>query len=420
MIHNMASTWTKSVGDIRNYPALQGELSVDVAVIGGGLTGVSAAYLLHKNGKKVALISDGEATQSTSAYTTGFLTTGLDTSLSNLVQMFGPDRAKAIWKSGDTAISLIEETIRSEKIECEFMRCSQFTYARTESEWEEIQAEAKWARTFGFEVVTHKGDGPLPFKHVGYMEIKNQAKFHALKYILALKERLAADGVCIFDHTAATGIKRKGEVLVVSTAAASVRAADVVIATYYPFTKPWKLFAHTASYMTYIFELILPTGTLPEALYQDMGNPYHYFRIDRENGYDRMIVGGEDHRKDVPVNPEKNYHALRNFVDKLLPGVPFKENLRWKWGVIEPLDGLPYIGALGSDPHQYIVTGLSGTGITMSRIAAEIITDSILGKKNEWFELFRPERIPTPYQLWKKLKDYGQEFFGGAIKNTFT
>lgn len=416
----MASTWTKDVSGTRSYPTLHGEIKVDVVVIGGGLTGVSAAYLLHKSGKNVALISAGEAAENTSAHTTGFLTSGIDTSLPHLVQMFGPDRAKAIWKSGDTAILHIENTIESEKIDCGFMRCSQFTYARTASEWEEIQAEAKLASMFGFEVDARKENGVLLFENAGHMEIKNQAKFHALKYILALKERLVVDSVQIFDHTAATSLQREGEALVVSTDAGSIRADDVVIATHYPFTKPWQLFAHTATYMTYIFELTLPTGTLREALYQDMNNPYHYFRIDAEGGHDRMIVGGEDHRKDVPINPEKNYRALRTYVEKLLPRVSVVERMRWKWGVIEPLDGLPYIGALKSDAHQYVATGLSGTGITMSRVAAEIIADSILGKKNEWSELYRPERIPTPYQLWKKLIDYGQEFFGGAVKNVFS
>ncbi|MHB8660768.1 MAG: NAD(P)/FAD-dependent oxidoreductase [Minisyncoccota bacterium] len=416
----MDSTWTRGAVDTKSYPALQGELEADVVIIGAGLTGVSTAYLLHKRGKKIVLISNGESTGSTSAHTTGFLTTGLDTSLSHLVQMFGADRARAIWKSSETAISLIEQTIRDEKIECEFMRCSQFTYARTESEWKEIQVEANLARTFGFEVDVRREDGVLPFKSVGYMEIKNQAKFHALKYILALKDLLAAGGVRIFDETKATDIKREGQTLIVSTAAGSIHTKDVVIATYYPFTKPWALFAHTATYMTYVFELALPTGTLPEALYQDMSNPYHYFRIDREDGHDRMIVGGEDHRRDVHVNPEKNYRALQKYVRELLPGISVAERLRWKWGVIEPLDGLPYIGALRGDQHQYVTTGLSGTGITMSRVAAEIIADSIVGEKNEWSELYRPGRIPTLYQLWIKTKDYGQEFFGGAVKNFFS
>ena len=120
------------------------------------------------------------------------------------------------------------------------------------------------------------------------------------------------------------------------------------------------------------------------------------------------------------MDPEKNYRALRRYVEELLPTAVLTERTRWKWGVVEPIDGLPYVGALKSDAHQYIATGFSGTGITMSRVAAEIITDSILGKKNELAELFRPERIPTPLQLMHKGKDYVEEFFGGAVKNTFT
>ena len=136
-----------------------------------------------------------------------------------------------------------------------------------------------------------------------------------------------------------------------------------------------------------------------------MHNPYHYFRIDAGKGEDRIIAGGEDHREELPMDPEKNYRALLKHMQEILPGNDLKIRERWHWGVIEPLDGLPYIGPLKEDPHQYVITGLSGTGLTMSRVAAEIVADTILGKENTWADLYRANRVPSAKQLLFKSRD---------------
>jgi len=411
----MESTWVQTAKNTSSYPSLKGEVKADVAVIGSGLTGITLAYLLAKAGKSAVLITRKTAAESASAYTTGFITCETDTSLTSLAKMFGQEKAKTVWEAGQNAIDLIEETIRSENIECEFVRCPSYTYAKNDGEWNSLRDEARLARELGFEVHAREGS-EMPFENRGVMEIANQAKFHSLKYGYALKKRAHELGAQIFDHTEAHSIEREGADLRIKTNGGSILAKDVAITTYYPFTEPRQLFAHTGEYTTYMIEYKYQ-GSLPEAIYQDMHNPYHYFRADTLKS--RIIVGGEDHRVEIKMGPEKNFRALQEYVRQTLTKISLREVRRWKGGIIEPLDGLPFIGSLKSDEHQYVATGFSGFGMTMSRVAAEAIADDIIGKKNQYIDIFSPARVPNPYQLAKKGVDYVAEFFGGAIKNAF-
>ena len=412
----MDSTWVKTAKAGRAAGLLRGALTADAVIIGSGLSGVTAAYLLAKAGKDVVLLTDETIADSTSAYTTGFITENIDTALGDLEKMFGEKRARMIWQSGRDAIKHIEATVKREGIECEFVRCPSYIYATDADEWKSLQKETERAKALGFKAYARQDDR-LPFKNGGYMELPNQAKFHALKYLVGLREGARKYGARIFDNSKAKKIERKGDRYVVRTQSGSVTAAYIFVATYYPFNNPIQLFAHTGGYITYVIESNISRGRLPEAMYQDSKNPYHYFRVDRMKTHDRLIVGGEDHRREIKMDPRKNFKFLMDFMSKLLPDEKLVTKIKWKWGVIESIDGLPLIGPLADDDTQFVATGFSGTGMTMSRIAAEMFTDFVLGRKSKLSELFDPRRIPTPRQLATKGADYIGEFFGGAVKN---
>jgi glycine/D-amino acid oxidase-like deaminating enzyme len=415
----MASTWVETVEKKKHYASLAGDIHADVCIVGAGLTGASSAYLLAKEGRNVVLLeSSKDATESASAHTTGFITQDIDTSLSELCQMFGPEKAVKIWRSLGFAMDQIEKTIQEEDIACEFIRCSYFTYARNDSEWEDLESENKLANHFGFPSEARR-DGKLGFSNAGYQELKNQAKFHALQYLEGLFRAAEDAGARIFFDSKAETVETRDATRVVKTKNGSVTADAVILSTYYPFTDPSLLFAHTGRYITYIIEAAIRSGALPEALYQDENNPYHYFRVDKQDGYDRLIFGGEDHRREVKMDEEKNFLALEEYMRDRLHDITLDIKRRWRWAVVEPMDGLPFIGPLKNDPQQYVATGFSGTGMTISRLASHILADAIGGRRNEYADLYAVDRIPSAYQLAKKTKDYVGEFFGGAAKNIF-
>jgi len=412
----MNSTWVNTAKVGRASGPLRNALTAEAAIVGSGLAGVTAAYLLAKAGKDVVLITDKTIADSTCAYKAAFITENIDTSLMDLEKMFGREKARMVWRSGSDAIKHIEATVKEEKIECEFMRCPSYTYASKEAEWKTLQAETKRAKALGFRANARRDDCLL-FKNEGYMELPNQAKFHALKYLVGLRRAAKSYGARIFDNSEAKKIEREGDQYIVRTQNGSVTARNLFIATYYPFNSPIQLFAHTGRYFTYVIESSIPRGRLPEAIYQDSKNPYHYFRVDRMKTHDRLVVGGEDHRREIPMDQRKNFKFLLNFMRDLLSDEKLVIKTKWKWGVIEPTDGLPLIGLLKVGDAQFVATGFSGTGMTMSRVAAEMFADFVLGRKNKWSQLYDPRRIPTPRQLATKGADYTGELFGGAVKN---
>jgi len=416
----MESTWQQGLEIKSKRPALNTTLSVDVLVIGAGITGITTAYLLSKTKQKVALIEKASLHEnSATAFTTAFITQVIDTDLQKIVDTFGESRAKLVWEAGDKAIDFIEKTVDEEKIECEFTRCSNFEYAINDSEKEELIKEAKLAKNLGFNVYFHdKND--LNFPNAGYLETKKQAKFHPIKYLNGLVEVSEKNGVQFYENTEAKKINEKGGYIEVETPDSVIAARNVIVATYSPFNHPLEMYFKGGLYTTYMFEVNVPKGLLTQGIYEDSKNPYHYFRIDSKKDFDRIIVGGEDHREDVSVDEEKSFKALEKYLKTILPKTKYKIIRRWTGPILEPIDGLPYIGEYKKDSHVFVTHGFSGTGMTFGTISALVFRDKIEGRKNKWAKLFDASRAPTIKQLIAKGIDYSEEFFGAAVKNTIS
>lgn len=409
------SSWEK-VEKKYSFPKLKQNLNVDVAIIGGGITGVISAYLLSKTDKKVALLEKSTIGSGVTMVTTAFVTKIIDTDLSTLEEGFGKKTAKLVWESGQKAIEVLEDIIKKEKIECDFKRCSIFTYSQEEKELKDLKEESEIINKLGFKArYSEKND--LNFNTNGYYEVKNQAKFHPLKFILPLSKIAEKNGVMIFQDTEVLEIEGENPVTI-KTEKGTITAKDSITTTYWPLHKHRDLFARKGEYTSYVFEVELPRNSIKEALFLDQKNPYHYMRIDSFSAHDRLIVGGEDHRVEIKINSQKNYNALEKFLKKTLGKIPYKITKKWSGPILETIDGLALIGEL--KPHQYIATGFSGNGMTYSIISAILFRDMIQGKKNEWNNVYNPHRIPPVKHLMKKGLDYTGEFIGGVLKNSFS
>jgi len=409
------STWLE-VKSPKKYPELKKNVETDVVIVGAGITGILTAYLLAKAGQKVVILEKGEISQRDTAYTTAFITQVIDTSLRNLVKMYEAKKAKLIWESGATAIGELENIINAENIECDFQRCPAYIYSMNNSELRLLEKEESAAKKLGFKFSV-KNDGRLRFANNGYWEVPGQAKFHPLKFIYALADRLEKLGVQIFEQSKVVAIVNENGIEA-QTEKATVLAKHSIVTGPKPFNKPRVLRFKKGMYMTYVLEAELPKGTLPPAIYLDSKSPYHYFRIDAEKNHDRIIIGGEDHRKDIPVNSEKSIAALETFLKKLLPETRYKITKKWDGPIPESIDGLPFIGAY--DKNQFVATTFSGNGMTYSVIAAMLLRDIITKKPNVLKALYDPKRKQKIKHLLFKGNDYIKIFFGGAVKNTLT
>ncbi len=326
----------------------------EILIIGGGLAGVLTAYLLAKEGLPVTLREQKTLGSGATGKTTAMLTHELDTDKKDLVRMFGRAKTNVIYRSHEIAIDEIEKIIKNEKIACNFMRCPLYYYTTKEN-----------------------------YKTTGVL--KNQAKFYASKFLPAVAKKAKAYGAKIIEHSSVRKIPE---------------TEKTIIMTYRPLGNPIKTFMKKGMYTTYVMEVTNLGEKFKEAIYQDDENPYHYFRIDKGT----MIIGGEDHREEIPVDPKKHYAHLEEHIKKILRHDTYKIKSRWTGPILEPSDGLPLIGELKKD--QFVATAFSGNGMTYSMISAMMARDWILKRKNTWTEIYDPARIPTPKQLVIKAKDY--------------
>lgn len=411
----MASAWQLK-RKFKTHPNLRESVSADVCIIGGGLCGILSAYLLSKEGVSVVLLEKERLLESTTLYTTAHITKVIDTSLTDLVKIFGKKKSRLVWEAGDEAIDLIEEIVKKENIDCEFMRASAHIFSSEPGQQEAIEDDVSTAHELGFTNIRLRRPSYLPFENYGSMEVPRQAKFHPIKFARALVKAAQKNGVKFYERSEAKKIEKKKSGIYVVTPKGKVLAKKVLVSTHQPFNNPKEVKLKKGMYVSYVIEYSLSQRNIEEALYWNYANPYHYLRVDDLGKSKRAILGGEDHRKELKGLKNKSFKALNEYGEDLL-GSSANEIRRWTGPILEPIDGLALIGEY--DPQRFIATAFSGNGITYSGVAALMFKDYVLGSKNAYRDVFDPTRIPTAKQLALKGKDYVQEFMGGAAKNIF-
>jgi glycine/D-amino acid oxidase-like deaminating enzyme len=396
-----------------HFDDLTQSTTADVCVIGGGITGVLTAYLLSKAGKDVVLLEKNRIGEGATGDTTAFLSQIIDTNLADLASTFGTVRAKQILESHRGAIDLVEKIIDDEGIECDFTRVPNFIYAAEASERDSLQEELGAGERLGLRIA--RGTGALGFAHAGYIEVAEQAKFHPLKFIYGVLR--AMPNVRVHEHAEVTAVEPGPLKRVQTKRGAYVDAPWVVSATYEPYAEPTGLFFKKGMYITYMYEFETSLD-LKEGIYEDLQNPYHYFRVDKSEGAMRVIIGGEDHRYDVPVDASKNFQALHDYLERTF-GSFYKIERQWRGPILEPIDGLAFIGPY-KDERMLYAFGFSGNGMTYAGIAAKMFCDAVMGEPNPYKQLYAADRIPTARSLVTKGRDYVEELAKGAVKNAVT
>lgn len=399
-----ASHWLQTA-TLPSFPRLNQDLSVDVAIVGGGITGITAAYLLRKAGQKVALLERGRCAHVNTGHTTAHLTYVTDTRLGELARTFGKEGARAAWEAGRTAIDTIESIAEAEQIDCLFMRVPGYLHTPWKEpagrEVQTLQDEAKLAKELGFdcayETQVRLADRPG-------IRFPNQALFHPLRYLQGLLAWLGGKNCPIFENSMVTEFKNTP--LSVVANGHTVRCKYLIVATHATLTGMNNalgaalLQTKLAAYSTYAVGARLPQGAAPLGLYWDTTDPYYYLRIHREEDHDYAILGGEDHKTGQDNQPEACYQRLTTLLNSILPDAGV--DTRWMGQVIEPVDGLPYIGELAD--KQFIATGYAGNGMTFGTIAGLMAADAVLQRPNPYKELFAVNRKKLS-AVWEYLKE---------------
>jgi glycine/D-amino acid oxidase-like deaminating enzyme/nitrite reductase/ring-hydroxylating ferredoxin subunit len=374
-------------------PKLQKEITTEVAVIGAGLAGVLTAYLLQENGISVAVLECNEAGSGMTKNTTAKITSQHGLIYHKLLMYKGEERARDYARANQFAIEKYEEIIRSLQIDCDFERTSNYIYARENAMRVRQEAEAvRRLRLPG----TFTRETALPFPVKAAVRFDNQAQFHPLRFLDVIANKLT-----IYENTRVTEVLSDGTIL---TDEGKVHAKSIVIATHYPFINVpgyYFLKMHQERYYLSAIENCdsLKYGRL-DGMYLD-ADPQGYSLRNYKN---YLLFGCTNHRSG-DYKPKDAYTKLEAGVKRWYP----EAKIKYFWSNQDCMtpDSIPYIGKYSvNTPNIYVATGFNQWGMSSSMVSAMIISDMILGRRNDYHKVFTPTRLMFSGSK-KMLKDTG-------------
>lgn len=385
-----SSIWDREPKGQPDAPPLRQDAAADVCVVGAGIAGLSVAYFLAREGREVIVLDAAGICGGDTGLTTAHLASALDDRFTELEQMHGERGSRLAAHSHAAAIDRIEAIVREEKIACDFRRLNGYLFQAPGQEEHLLLEEMDAARRAGLKVNKVAGVPGLPATVGTALEFEDQARFDPAHYLAGLARAFVRRGGRIFGDTFVNDVKGGPGAHVITRDGHRVAATSLVVATNSPMNNRIAIHTKQAAYRTYAIALKVPND-VPDALYWDTADPYHYVRLFDSRKGRVLIVGGEDHRTGQD-DGRAHWDLLEAWARSMWPNLG--ERVAWWSGqVLEPVDGLAFIGRLLSDePNVYIATGDSGHGMTHGTIAGQLITDLILGRENEWATLYDPGR----------------------------
>jgi len=387
--------WSVRNGLLANYPSLDCDLMCDVAVVGGGITGALVSYHLTQAGVKTILLDKREIGTGSTSGSTGLLQYEVDVPLRQLVRQIGAIKANRSYHLCLEAIGKIHSLVNKLHIRCEFEKKPSLFLARKQTEISKLRQEFALRKKLGIkldfwdrsEIEKH-----FPFSRPAALFSQDGGQVDPHRLTHGLLTNAVKRSLQIFDRTQIVDfIPNNRGIELIAENGFKIKARRAVIAAGF---ESKNYLRGQAGKLKSTYALISePVTDLRDwhrrSLIWETGSPYLYLRTTAEN---RIIIGGEDEdfvnpKKRDDLIPRKTQILIRKF-KTLFPEMKLEVAYSWAGTFGETKDGLAYIGKNRSLPHAYFALGYGGNGITYSIIAAEIIRDDVLGRKNHAAAIF--------------------------------
>ncbi|MFC3895145.1 FAD-dependent oxidoreductase [Lentzea rhizosphaerae] len=395
------SLWLAALGTPR--PPLTGEHTYDVAVVGGGITGLTTALLLKRRGLSVVVLEADRVASGVSGNNTAKVTALQSTVYSQIRRTHGLAAATDYATASQAAVAQVADLVKLEGIECDLRRAPAVTYAYTESEVQDVDHELITARQVGLPVRASV-DVDLPFEVHAAIRLDDQIALHPVKYLQGLANAVDGGGSRVCEHSRVIDVTGTRA----STEDGHVNASQIVIATHFPTLDRGLYFARME--LTRAYCIAARVSRPPESLAISTGSPSWSVAA---HG-DKLILAGQSHPTGKPaVEP---FRRLEDFARRHWQ----VEEITHRWSAQDPTsyDHLPMIGSYtpGSDT-LFTATGYMKWGLTSGTFAASLLADLVTSKPNDLAERFSPHRLSLKSlpELVKKNAEVAVEFVGDRV-----
>ncbi|MGM9928033.1 MAG: FAD-dependent oxidoreductase [Bacillus sp. (in: firmicutes)] len=384
------SYWIKAL-NLPPFPPLKEDQQVDVIIVGGGITGITTAYLLVNEGMKVAVLEADSVLNGTTGHTTAKITAQHGLIYDELIRNAGKSAAKLYYEANKEALQFIQETVKKHDISCDLLSQDAYVYATTDKYARKIEQEAAAYQTLGIEGELVNSI-PVGINIQKALVMKNQAQFHPLKYLAHLTQIIIEKGGYIFEQTTAVNIETDKQPVVLTCDGIRITGNYVLSCTHFPFYEGAGLYS-TRMHADRSYVLAAKTKKpYPGGMYISADEPTRSLRsatIDDEN---MVLIGGESHKTGQGEDTFSHYKALETFGQELFDiiDIPY----RWSAQDLITLDNIPYIGPITpNQSHILIATGYRKWGMTNGTAAALLFHNLVMGKNSKYESLYTPSRF---------------------------
>lgn len=417
------SLWN-SYADICDHSKLENDVVTDVAVIGGGITGLTAGRLLAQKGAEVAILESRRAGSGTTSHSTGNLYYTIDNILSSLESTYDLSTIKAVAESRIQGMQQIESWVDEYGFDCDYKSVPWYLYSSTDESINKIEEEYNTGEKTGLEMFKAP-DSELPFPSAGAIKVPAQAQINPMRYVQELAQSMQTDECRIYEHTHVFSVEEKDKRYLLHTSGGTVVAEHVVHATHTP---KGVQFVQTllGPYREYGIACKVRNTNHPEGIfwgYYENGKKISTRTYSRD-GDTFLIVVGEPHKVGQAEDNIRHIHNLESFARKHAD----VQEIVYRWGGqhYRPADLLPYIGPREKGSREYIATGFSTDGLVYGTLAGIMLSDIITGRVNPWTELYdstRKQPLKSASKFFKEninvAKEYLKDLPGTAEETAF-
>ena len=373
-----------------NYPILKEDIQVDIAIVGGGIVGLTLAYLLKDSKQKVVVLEANRIVKGMSVRTTAKLTPCHGLVYDRLMHTKSPGKAKQYAAINQEAVTFVKDTIEKEKIECDFRKSPSYVFTTEEKNVRYIKNEVEAYKRLGMRV-EYQENLPLNLPIKAALEWEEAYLFHIRKYLLRLAECFVESGGVIYEQTPIQAIQPDEITGLETRNGAYIHAKKIIIASHFPMYDGLGLyFSRLQMKRDYVIGVKVAEDQMPMGNYISIDHPKFSIRPVPEKNI--VLIAGGEHRTGDDIREIRHFEELRDFAKQVFNS----DEILYYWSTQDYVtsDGVPYVGYLNSrcSHDVYVATGFNKWGMTGGTSAALVLKDMLTIGRSEYEELFNPIR----------------------------